>query len=72
VKTPNLTWEVVQTNAHSNQKGVASARLSRVGMLMGPPNALDMPSTFGASEGAFTLKRGGGVALRASSTVECG
>lgn len=50
-------------------------------MLMGPPNALDMPkpmssinttSTFGASEGAFTLKRGGGVALRASSTVECG
>ena len=48
---------------------------------MGPPNALDMPnpissiitrSTFGALAGAFTSKRGGAVALRASNVVIAG
>ena len=50
-------------------------------MWIGPPKALGMPkpmssmrtiSTFGAPAGAFTSKRGGGVALRASSSVSCG
>ncbi len=50
-------------------------------MWIGPPKALGMPkpmssmstiSTFGAPSGAFTSKRGGGVALRASSSVACG
>jgi hypothetical protein len=49
-----------------------------VGMLTGPPKALDWPkpmssrstmSTFGAPAGAFTSKRGGGAALRASNVV---
>ena len=47
-------------------------------MWIGPPNALDMPkpmssistiNTFGAPSGALISKRGGGVALRASSSV---
>jgi hypothetical protein len=47
-------------------------------MLTGPPKALDWPkpisssrmiSTLGALAGAFTSKRGGGVALRASKVV---
>ena len=47
-------------------------------MWTGPPKALGMPnpmssmrtiSTFGAPAGAFTSKRGGGVTLRASSSV---
>src|SRR5215470_6822822 len=47
-------------------------------MRTGPPNALDWPKpmssirtmrTLGAPAGAFTSKRGGGVALRASSSV---
>ena len=48
---------------------------------MGPPKALDWPnpmssintiSTLGASAGALTSKRGGGVAFRTSKTVLCG
>src|SRR5205814_10158523 len=51
------------------------------GILQGPPNALDCPNpisssktttTFGAPLGAFTSKRGGGLALRASSSVMVG
>ena len=47
-------------------------------MWIGPPKALDMPKpmssmrtmrTLGAPSGAFTSKRGGGVTLRASSSV---
>ena len=47
-------------------------------MWIGPPKALGMPkpmssmsttTTFGAPDGALTSKRGGGVALRASSSV---
>ena len=55
-----------------------SARRSTVGILIGPPKALDWPnpmssmrtiSTFGAPAGALTSNRGGGVAFRTSSTV---
>src|SRR4051794_2379775 len=54
------------------------ASFSSVGMWIGPPNALAWPkpmssirmmSTFGAPFGAFTSKRGGALALRASSVV---
>src|SRR5262245_52431008 len=50
-------------------------------MRTGPPNALDWPkpmssirtmSTLGAPAGAFTSKRGGSVALRASTSVMAG
>ena len=50
-------------------------------MWMGPPNALDCPkpmsssstiTTFGAPFGAVTLKRGGALTLRASSSVITG
>jgi hypothetical protein len=50
-------------------------------MLIGPPNALDMPkpmssimisSTLGAPAGAFTSKRAGGFTLRASTSVTGG
>ena len=55
-----------------------SASRSSVGMRIGPPKALLAPkpmssistmTTFGAPCGAFTSKRGGGVASRASSVV---
>jgi hypothetical protein len=48
---------------------------------MGPPNVLAVPNpmssirkttTFGAPFGAFTSKRAGALALRASSSVACG
>ncbi len=54
------------------------ASRSKVGVPTGPPNALvpakprsstRTSSTLGAPFGAFTSKRGGGVALRASSSV---
>ena len=54
------------------------ASRSAVGMRIGPPKALGMPkpmssmrmmSTLGAPSDAFSSKRGGGVALRASSSV---
>ncbi len=50
-------------------------------MWIGPPKALDWPkpmssistmSTFGAAAGALTWKRGGALALRASSSVASG
>ena len=55
-----------------------AARISIVGVRMGPPNVLGPPkpmssmrtiTTFGAPLGAFTSKRAGGLALRASSSV---
>src|ERR1700740_3195329 len=55
--------------------------MSSVGMWMGPPNELDCPkpmsssstiTTFGAPFGAVTLKSGGALALRASSSVITG
>src|SRR5207249_10805913 len=59
----------------------ASASLSSVGILHGPPNALGCPkpmssckttTTLGAPFGAFTSNRGGALALRASSSVIVG
>jgi hypothetical protein len=50
-------------------------------MLMGPPNGAEWPkpmssrrtiTTFGAPFGAFTSKRGGAVALRASTSMMAG
>ena len=55
-----------------------AASLSRVGILIGPPKALDWPkpmsssrttTTFGAPWGAFTSKRTGGLTSRALSSV---
>ena len=55
-----------------------AASFSSVGILIGPPNALLWPkpmssistiTTLGAPCGAFTSKRGGALALRASSSV---
>jgi hypothetical protein len=57
------------------------ARRSAVGILTGPPKALDCPNpissmrimrTFGAPAGALTSNRGGGVAFRTSTIVLCG
>src|SRR6266536_2709150 len=59
----------------------SAASLSSVGILHGPPKALDCPkpissskttTTFGAPFGAFTSNRGGGLTLRASSSVIIG
>src|SRR5207247_2330211 len=58
-----------------------AASLSRVGILIGPPKALDWPkpmsssrttTTFGAPWGAFTSKRAGGLTSRALSSVTTG
>src|SRR5439155_6071269 len=59
----------------------SAASLSSIGILHGPPKALDCPkpissskttTTFGAPFGAFTSNRGGGLTLRASSSVIVG